>query len=253
MRGGSALCEFSWRNFAVEDELRSFASIPLLTGALNWKNSYSAVGLSDQQRPARQSRDILYTRISVEGSHVSPPAIAPRPWFSNLSTAVLSRPLGQALIGPRWFGSRKLTRKKGTSSSHGILLKLLKSGTAIISWYPFSALLICNSLKYVWSCISQPKMTEQKPKPSFAMPRNFFLDMSLPRKTPSMSMPATLTLLSFLKTCSSDLCVTSVPPPLSPIWMLGPGDLVQELDRRQLAFLHRKKAMNLRAPMETQN
>lgn len=36
VRGGSALCEFSWRNLAVEDELRSFESMLLLTGALNW-------------------------------------------------------------------------------------------------------------------------------------------------------------------------------------------------------------------------
>lgn len=101
VRGWSALCAFPWRNFAVEDELRSIGSIALLTGALNWKNSYSAVAQLDQQGPAIQNQDFLYTGISEEGPDLSPPAIAPRPCFSNLSTAVLSRPLGQALIGPR--------------------------------------------------------------------------------------------------------------------------------------------------------
>lgn len=35
VKDGSALCEFSWRNFAVDDGLRSVESVTLLTGALN--------------------------------------------------------------------------------------------------------------------------------------------------------------------------------------------------------------------------
>lgn len=46
---------------------------------------------------------------------------------------------------------------------------------------------------YVLSCISQPKITEQKPKPDSRMERNLDLTMTLPRKIPSKSTPATLT------------------------------------------------------------
>ena len=44
--------------------------------------------------------------------------------------------------------------------------------------------------------MSHPNKTEQKPKPDLAMERNFFLDISFPRSWPSMSMPATFTLMS---------------------------------------------------------
>jgi len=193
--GGSELVGFSLRKRAVEDELRSEVGRLGSTGALNWKNSYSAVVRPYQQEEAMTRGRSVHEHVHNPTS--SPPAIAAIPSFPSLSTAVFSRPLGHALIGPRVSGSIKLTKKKGTSSSHGILLKLLRSGTAIISLYPFSALLIFNSLKYVWSCMSQPNSTEQKPKPSFAIERNFFLDMSFPLRVPSMSTPATLTLVSF--------------------------------------------------------
>lgn len=44
--------------------------------------------------------------------------------------------------------------------------------------------------------MSHPNKTEQKPNPDLAMERNFFLDISFPRSWPSMSMPATFTLVS---------------------------------------------------------
>src|SRR5690242_8186415 len=56
--------------------------------------------------------------------------------------------------------------------------------------------------------MSQPKTTLQKPKPSFAMDRNFFLAMSLPRSMPSTSRPATLTATSSLSSSGSASSVT---------------------------------------------
>ncbi len=44
--------------------------------------------------------------------------------------------------------------------------------------------------------MSHPNTIEQNPKPDLAMERNFFLDISFPRNWPSMSMPATLMLVS---------------------------------------------------------
>ena len=43
VRGGRELTGFSLRKRAVEDELRSEVGTVGSTGALNWKNSYSAV------------------------------------------------------------------------------------------------------------------------------------------------------------------------------------------------------------------
>ena len=62
-----------------------------------------------------------------------PPAKALYPDFSNLSAAVFNKLLGHVDIG-RWVsGSKKLTKKNGTLSSQGILLKVVRSGTAIMS------------------------------------------------------------------------------------------------------------------------
>jgi len=123
--------------------------------------------------------------------------MAPMPADSSFAHVLSRTLLGHALrLEPS--GTLKLQRKNGTSSSHGILLKLLRSIWASMSLYPFSLFEIFSSRKYVWSCMSQPKMTEQKPNPDAATERNFFLAMSLPRSTPSMSHPATLTALSFL-------------------------------------------------------
>lgn len=44
--------------------------------------------------------------------------------------------------------------------------------------------------------MSHPNKIEQNPKPDLAIERNFFLDISFPRSWPSMSMPATFTLVS---------------------------------------------------------
>lgn len=105
-------------------------------------------------------------RNMLHGAICSPPANAINPGRSNRSTTVFSSPRGQALMGALVSGSRNRSRKKGTLSSHGIRRKLLQSGTAIKSRYPLSLLLTVNSLKYGWSCMSQPKTREQKPNPS---------------------------------------------------------------------------------------
>lgn len=57
--------------------------------------------------------------------------------------------------------------------------------------------------------MSHPNKTEQKPKPDLAIERNFFLDISLPRNWPSMSMPATFTLVSEASNWGSPEKVTS--------------------------------------------
>ena len=128
-----------------------------------------------------------------------PPAMAPYPRAFSFSNCVFNKPRGHAETGSLVSGSWKLTKKKGTLFSQGIRRKVLRSGTAMISWYPFSLLLILSSRMYVLSCMSQPKMTEQKPKPLEAMERNFFLETSFPRKIPSTSMPASLTELSLAR------------------------------------------------------
>jgi hypothetical protein len=66
------------------------------------------------------------------------------------------------------------------SSSQGIRRNDEMSILARISRYPLDALLTESSWKYVRSCMSQPKITEQKPKPSRTTERNFFLDTILP-------------------------------------------------------------------------
>lgn len=67
------------------------------------------------------------------------------------------------------------------------------------------------------SCMSHPNITLkvnqfvpqnptgylQKPKPDFAADRNFSFDIIFPRMTPSASIPATLTLVSFTSSISS--------------------------------------------------
>lgn len=57
--------------------------------------------------------------------------------------------------------------------------------------------------------MSHPNKIEQKPKPDLAMERNFFLDISFPRNWPSMSMPATFTLVSEASNWGSSDRVTS--------------------------------------------
>lgn len=65
VRGGRELTGFSLRKRAVEDELRSEVGTVGSTGALNWKNSYSAVTSSDQQM------DTVSLRHPVHGSSCS--------------------------------------------------------------------------------------------------------------------------------------------------------------------------------------
>ena len=60
--------------------------------------------------------------------------------------------------------------------------------------------------------MSQPKMTEQNPNPSFATERNFFLDTSLPRNWPSTSTPASFTLESCKSSSERDSTGTSCEP-----------------------------------------
>lgn len=52
---------------------------------------------------------------------------------------------------------------------------------------------------YRASCMSQPKTAELKPKPDSTVERNLSFDITLPRRIPDESTPATLTLMSFFK------------------------------------------------------
>ena len=71
------------------------------------------------------------------------------------------------------------------SGSHGMRRKVCRSTLASRSRYPFAAFEMVSSLKYVRSCMSQPKTTEQKPKPVSTIERNFFLEMILPGRSAS--------------------------------------------------------------------
>jgi len=62
--GGSELVGFSLRKRAVEDELRSEVGRLGSTGALNWKNSYSAVVRPYQQEEAMTRGRSVHEHVS---------------------------------------------------------------------------------------------------------------------------------------------------------------------------------------------
>lgn len=137
----------------------------------------------------------------------SAPAIHFHPLSSALCTTSARTPLGSTSRCLPVSGVINLKRKNGILRSHGNRLNVDRSIEARRSRYPFARLETISSLEYVtsWTCylaivtargrkrassLSQPKMTEQKPKPSdLAAERNLSLDMIFPRRTPSMSTP----------------------------------------------------------------
>jgi hypothetical protein len=83
-------------------------------------------------------------------------------------------------------------------SSWCMLVMVIPTHTDVIKIsIPFAALDMLSSSVYVLSCMSQPKITEQKPNPDSRIERNLDLAITLPRKIPSRSTPATLTRTSF--------------------------------------------------------
>src|SRR4051812_9052667 len=90
-------------------------------------------------------------------------------------------------------GTSKSSRNAAVCSSHGMRRKLPRSTVAWVSGYPLCQPVTC-ALSYSWSPLSHPKITSQNPRPPSATLQNLSSDTYLPRSTPSMSNPPSLTL-----------------------------------------------------------
>lgn len=137
------------------------------------------------------AHQLLWALWTGENDH-SPPAIDFNPCFS--STRQNDRSIVRPSAGTGRACDSNRSRKNGMLSSQGIRRKEETSGMAVKSPYPSNTEVELCSVLNRTSCMSQPNNTELKPKPCSMLDRNLSLSIILPRKMPSQSIPATLTL-----------------------------------------------------------
>ena len=131
--------------------------------------------------------------VSAKLNHSnSSPHIGCTPSFSARLRTPFSNCRGQIGNGEP-SALTKSPRKNGTLLSHGTLRPVAMSSCTIASGKPCCHPITCV-LSYTLSFMSQPNTTLQNPNPPSAADRNLSLCRYLPRKTPSMSVTATLTL-----------------------------------------------------------
>jgi len=110
-----------------------------------------------------------------------------------------------------------------------------------VSFLPLAAFEMESSSAYVLSCISHPNTTEQNPKPDSRVDKNFDLAMTLPRKIPSKSTPATLIRLSSLTIeviSWASACRLRGAEPLVPgRLVLMEGGKEEELEEREACII----------------